>query len=209
MRVWRAWLIESAVLLALVCPGRAAERTPQEVVATLNAALLDILKHADTLGYSGRFGRLKPVMQDTFDLAFMGEKSLGLRWKTLSDADRARWVTVFGDFTVANFAANFDHYAAQRFEVLGEEQAASDTRLVRTRVLTPGTEDVAFAYRLRATGDRWAIVDVYLKGTVSELALRRSEYESALDHQGFDALVAMIRGKIAGLAAGRGKWAGM
>jgi len=191
--------------VALGGAAAAAGHSPRDVVATLNATLLDVLKHADTLGYQGRVERLKPVMQATFDLPFMAEKALGTRWKSLGEADRARWIAAFGDFTVANFAANFDHYTGQTFELLGEEPAANDTRLVRTRVVSPGERNVDFAYRLRDAGDRWAIVDVYLEGTVSELALRRSEYASALEHQGFDALVATVRRKIADLAAGRGK----
>ncbi len=209
MRRWRARLVAGGLLLALASPGRAAEHAPREVVATLNAALLDVLKHADTLGYGGRFDRLKPVMQDTFDLAFMAEKSLGPEWRRLGEADRTRWIAVFSEFTVANYAANFDHYSGQTFEVLGEEPAASETRLIRTRVVTPGADGVEFAYRLRASGGRWAIVDVYLKGTVSELALRRSDYASGLAREGFDGLVATMRGKIADLAAGRGKRQGM
>ena len=175
------------------------------MVGALNATLLDVMKHGDALGYQGRFDRLKPVMQDTFDLAFMAERSLALRWKGLSETERAQWIAVFCDFTIANYAANFDRYTGQTFELVGEEAAASGTRLVRTRVVTPGTGKVDFAYRLRAVGDRWAIVDVYLKGTVSELALRRSEYASALERQSFDALLATMRGKIADLAAGRGR----
>jgi len=206
---WRAWLVAGGVLLSLANAGRAAERAPRDVVGTLNGALLDVLKHAEALGYRGRFDRLKPVMQDTFDLPFMAEKSLGLRWKALGDADRTRWIAVFGDFTVASYAANFDHYTGQSFEVLGEEPAASGTRLVRTRVVVPGADSVDFAYRLRPTGDRWAIVDVYLKGTVSELALRRSDYASALEREGFDGLLATMHRKIADLAAGRGKREGM
>lgn len=205
MRSWGAWLVAGGVLLSVAWPGRAATRAPRDVVGTLNAALLDVLQHGETLGYQGRFDRLKPVMQETFDLAFMAEKSLAARWKNLNETDRRRWIGIFSDFTVANYAANFDHYTGQSFEVLGEQPAAGDTRLVRTRVLTPGAGQVDFAYRLRAVGNRWAIVDVYLKGTVSELALRRSEYASALEREGFEAVLATMRGKIADLAAGRGK----
>ena len=52
-------------------------------------------------------------------------------------------------------------------------------------------------------------MDVYLKGTVSELALRRSDYASALEREGFDGLLATMHRKIADLAAGRGKREGM
>jgi phospholipid transport system substrate-binding protein len=184
---------------------RAEGGEPRDVVERLDTALLDVLKRGETLGYQGRFDRLKPVMQQVFDIPLMAEKSIGLHWKKLGDADRTRWVGLFGDFMVANYAANFDRFTGQRFEVLGEEAAASDTRLVRTRVVTPGAESVELAYRLHDGGERWSIIDVYLKGTVSELALRRSDYASLLEREGFEGLLAAIRTKIAALAAGRGK----
>jgi len=46
------------------------------------------------------------------------------------------------------------------------------------------------------------IVDVYLDGTVSELALRRSEFVSIVKRQNLDALLVALDAKIAKLAAG-------
>jgi phospholipid transport system substrate-binding protein len=205
MRRWGVAVAAAGALLVVAAQARAEARSPRDVVDTLDAALLDVLKRGQALGYQGRFDRLKPVMQQSFDLAFMAEKSIGSHWKSLGDTDRAGWVALFGDFTVANYAANFDRFTGQRFEVVGEEPAASGTRLVRTRVVTPGADSVELAYRLRDSGGRWAIADVYLKGTVSELALRRSDYASVLGRDGFEGLLATIREKIADLAAGRGK----
>jgi phospholipid transport system substrate-binding protein len=202
---WKAAFAALTVLCASAGGVCAEGGGPREVVDRLDAALLEVLKGGETLGYQGRFDRLKPVMQQVFDMPFMAEKSIGLHWKKLSEADRTRWIALFADFTVANYAANFDRFTGQRFEVLDEEAAASDTRLVRTRVVTPGAESVELAYRLRDGGDRWAIVDVFLNGTVSELALRRSDYASVLEREGFEGLFASIRRKIDDLAAGRGK----
>ena len=45
----------------------------------------------------------------------------------------------------------------------------------------------------------WKVIDVYLNGNVSELALRRSEYASALKRDGFEQLLASVETKIAAL----------
>jgi phospholipid transport system substrate-binding protein len=76
---------------------------------------------------------------------------------------------------------------------------------VKTKVVSPGAEDVVLTYRLQKEAAGWRIIDVYLKGTVSELALRRSDFASTLERDGFDALATVINGKIADLAAGRAK----
>jgi phospholipid transport system substrate-binding protein len=194
-----------AGLLAVASVGRAAESTPTAVVQRFDDALLSVLKDGDKLGYSGRYQRLSQVMQETFDLDFMAEKVLGTRWNDLSEADRGRWREVFSEFTIANYAANFDRFTGQQFDIRGEEQSANGTVLVKTLVRSPGHEDVELTYRLHRVGARWRIMDVFLKGTVSELALRRSDYGSVLQRDGFDKLVDVLRSRIADLAAGRAK----
>jgi phospholipid transport system substrate-binding protein len=42
----------------------------------------------------------------------------------------------------------------------------------------------------------WRIVDIYLNGTVSELALRRSEYSALIQREGFKALLAKLDERI-------------
>jgi phospholipid transport system substrate-binding protein len=193
-----------AGILMLGGTGRAQD-SPTAVVQRFNDALLAILKDGESLGYQGRFQRLEPVMRQTFDLDLMAEKALGQHWKDVSQADQARWRALFSEFTIANYAANFDRFTGQRFEVLGEEPSVNDTKLVKTKVVAPGSEDVVLTYRLQKTGGGWRIVDVYLKGTVSELALRRADFASLFERDGFDALATVLRGKIADLAAGRAK----
>ena len=150
-------------------------------IARLDSVLEETLKHAQTLGYQGRFEKLAPAIAENFDVEFMAEKVIGKYWKPLSDADRARWVALFREFTVANYAGNFDKYSGQRFEVLSQEPDQNDTTVVHAKLIDPGGEDVELNYRLHDTPAGPRIIDVYLKGTVSELALRRSDYTSVLE----------------------------
>jgi hypothetical protein len=46
----------------------------------------------------------------------------------------------------------------------------------------------------------WKIIDVYLNGTVSELALRRSEYASLIKREGWNAVIAALDQRIQGFA---------
>jgi phospholipid transport system substrate-binding protein len=182
-------------------PGLAGTTPAAARVETLHAALLGVLKDSATLPYAARFARLAPVVQQTFDLAFMAEKCIGRSWRTLDAEDRTRWIATFTRFTTANYAGRFTGFAGQSFETLGEEPGASDTTLVRTELVNPAEENVELTYRLRKVGDDWRIIDVYLDGTVSELALRRTEYSSVLKRDGFDTLVELVDEKIAKLAA--------
>ena len=173
-------------------------------VEKLHAALLEAMRQATKLGYAGRFKLLNPVVQQTFDLPFMASKSVGRHWKELPAEDQKRWLDLFARHITANYAGQFTGYSGESFETLGEEPAIRDTRVVRTRLIRPGEDDVQLNYRLRDVDGKWRIIDIYLNGTVSELALRRSEYSSVLKREGFESLMSTINEKVHALETGEG-----
>lgn len=193
------------MILGLPAVPRADESPAAKVITQLDATLLDVMRNAATLGFQGRIDKLGPAVDAAFDLPFMAEKSLGQDWQTLSDADKQRWIKLSREFSIANFAANFDHAGEQTITLVGEEPSAAETVLVKTKINDPKGENVEMNYRLRALDGTWRIVDIYLKGTVSELALRRADYTALLEKDGFDALAKTMQRKIAELADGTAK----
>ena len=187
---------------AAAATGPASDSDPARVVGQLQDALLGVMKDAKALGYEGRYQRLEPVVHRVFDLPFMAEKSVGRHWASLGDQNQKDLVATFSRFTVANFAGRFDGYTGQSFRVIGVEPSTHGTVLVRTHLDVPKEDGVELNYRLRQVNGGWRIVDIYLNGTVSELALRRSEYSALMKREGFDALLKAVRGKIAAAEAG-------
>lgn len=176
-----------------------AASSPVPAIEAFHAGLLEIMKNAKTLGFQGRVDQLEPLMAKTFDLDFMASKTVGRHWSALSSADQKRWAETFTRFTTANYAGRFTGFTGEKFITVGVEEAAHDTRLVRTKIVVPNEEDVALDYRVIERDGRWKVIDVFLNGKVSELALRRSEYASALKRDGFEQLVASVETKIADL----------
>jgi len=178
---------------------------PTKVVDTLHENLISVMKDAKTLGYDGRFERLEPVISELFDVPFMAEKSIGRYWKTVDEENRAHLLATFERFTVANYAGRFTGYSGQSFETFREQASKYGTVLVYSRLVLGNGETVQLNYRLRpAKDDGWRIIDVLLNGTVSELALRRSEYSSLIQREGFAALMSAINKRIDDLAGGKG-----
>lgn len=198
-------MLRSFGLLAalLVAPASALdEKGSVEVVAALNQGLEEVLRQAAELDYRGRYERLDPILAAAFDFDFMARQALGRQWDDLGAEDQRRWVAAFRDLTNATYAGRFNRFSGQRFETLEESAAAHETVIVRSRVIDPAGEDVDLTYRLRQDGEQWKVIDVYLKGTVSEVALRRSEYASVLRREGFEALLAAVHRRVAALSAG-------
>jgi phospholipid transport system substrate-binding protein len=196
----------TALLLGLLLgsPLWAADEGAKAPVENLHATLIGVMKDATQLGYQGRYARIAPAVEAAFDLDFMAKFVLGPDGKDLSPADQARWRDAFERITVATYAGRFTGFGGEQFQTLGEEPAAQDTVFVKTVLDRPEpAEDVQLTYRVRKTDTGWKIVDVYNKGTVSELALRRSDYSSVLKREGFDKLLQTVDAKIADYASGK------
>jgi phospholipid transport system substrate-binding protein len=208
-----------AVTLAFGSPASAAaeegaappaldEATLREPVERLYAALLDVMKRADALGFAGRYEALEPVVRTSYDLPFMAELIVGRQWRALTPEQQQRWLDAFARFTVSTYADRFDRFSGERFEVGYVDPGTQGTALVHTTLVRSEGEPVKLDYRLRQEDGQWRIIDVYLSGTVSELALRRSEYASLMRREGFDALLDAIRKKTAAAEAGTTEKAG-
>ena len=198
-------LFLAAGLVLCLCwplpPAAAAEETPRDIVRRLNAVLLEVMQQADELGYSGRYDRLAPVLSEAFNFPLMARISVGRHWRKLEDSDRDRLVDAFGRMSIATFAARFDGYSGERFEVLGEKPAPRKAILVRNRLIKNDGEAVEINYLLKPAQGRWRVVDVFLDAIYSELAMKRSEYGSVIKNLGFDELIRSLDEKIAELAA--------
>jgi phospholipid transport system substrate-binding protein len=180
---------------------RPEDAAAAEVIRGFNDTMVSILRDAESLGYKGRFDRLRPKLDQTFDLAFMAEKALGRFWQDLSEAERTQWKATFADFMSANYASRLLKYNNQTFEVVSSQGAANDTAIIETKVSEPGNDDVQLNYRMRQTPAGWRVIDIYYNGTVSELALRRADYATVLKKDGFAGLIASVNQKIADMKA--------
>ena len=190
----------AAAALLLLAAAEAAP--PRAVIERFYAALLQSMQNAETLGFSGRYENLAPVLKDSFDLPFMVRVSVGQYWSGLDAGQQEKLADAFERFTVATYAGRFDGYSGERFEVVGEEPGPRDSMVVKTRLVKADGEPIVLDYLLRGGATGWRIVDVYLTGRYSELAVRRAEYTSVLGRKGFDALLAAIEERIAALEAG-------
>lgn len=202
-RVGRSTAAKALVaLLALVGAARAsaadavvANVAAVPVIDHFHSVLLDVMKNAVALGVDGRREKLAPVLDATYDFPAMAQRSLSSGWAKLDTSQRERFTAAFRGMTLRTYATRFDGYDGERFETLGEEPSIAGTVIVRS-VLHNSDEDIHLDYRLRSTPAGFRVIDVYLSGTVSELALRRAEYTSVLERDGFEALVSALERKV-------------
>ncbi|MFQ5533526.1 MAG: ABC transporter substrate-binding protein [Sphingomonadales bacterium] len=173
-------------------------QSPSEVIETLHEALITAMRQAQELGYDGRYELLEPTVVAAFDTFTMARVATGRgRWKKLSADQRKALRDAFTQMTVAGYAGRFNDYSGQHFEILDQQPAKRGRILLKTQLIKANGEPVAFNYLMRRKDRGWVILDIYLDGTFSELAVRRSEFGAVLKDKGYDGLLAAIAKTIA------------
>jgi ABC-type transporter MlaC component len=112
--VWKVMALGAGIGLAMLSyPVHAAPVSGGDTVQGLYEALLSTMKNGRTLGQSGRFTQLEPVIRRTFDIPLMARLSVGPSWATLTGAQRQQVMESFGRYISAIYADRFDSYAGR------------------------------------------------------------------------------------------------
>jgi phospholipid transport system substrate-binding protein len=186
-----------AVMLGLAIlpqPIYAMPSSGGDTVQGLYDALLITMKNGRTLGQSGRFAQLEPVIRKTFDVPSMARLSVGPSWAALTEAQRQQMTESFGRYISAIYLDRFNSYSGQKLQVTGEQPAAAGV-MVRSQIVKANGELVKVDYLMRRNSDAWLISDIYLDGAISEVATRRSEFAAILKSEGIDGLIAALNRK--------------
>jgi len=193
--VWKAAALAAGLGLAMLSyPAHAAPASGGDIVQGLYDALLVTMKNGRTLGQSGRFTQLEPVIRRTFDIPAMARLSVGPSWAALSEAQRQQVTDSFARYISAIYADRFDIYAGQKLQVTGEQPVPAGL-MVKSQIIKANGEPVKVDYMMRRNGEGWLISDIYLDGAISEVATRRSEFAAILKNDGVDGLIAALNRK--------------
>ena len=193
--LWKPIAIAAGLGLSmLLYPVYAASAGSGDTVQHLYDVLLSTMKNGRTLGQSGRFMQLEPVIRRSFDIASMARLAVGPLWANLTEALRRQATESFGRYISAIYADRFDNYDGQKLIVTGEQPAPSGV-MVRSQIIKADGEPVEVDYMVRLSGGGWLISDIYLDGAISEVATRRSEFAAILKKGGIDGLIAALNRK--------------
>jgi phospholipid transport system substrate-binding protein len=192
LSVWEAAKLAAVLGLALApYPAHAAPVSGGDTVKALYDTLLNTMKNGRTLGQSGRFTQLQPVICRIFDIPSMARLSVGPSWAALTDVQRQQLTETFGRYVSAVYANRFESYGEEKFQVTAEQSSPAGV-MVRSQIVKGNGEPVNVDYMMRRNGDGWLISDIYLDGAISEVATRRPEFAAILKSQGIDGLIAAL-----------------
>jgi phospholipid transport system substrate-binding protein len=191
------------VLAALPVPAlvRAQASGPIAPIQTLNQALLQAMQAGPRSPFPQRYNMLAPVIDQVFDLMTILQTSVGLAWNQLPPEQQASLSQVFRAFTICSYAANFDSYEGQRFTVLPDTRSVGNEQVVTTQIIGRGGTN-RIDYVMRPSGDGWKAVDVLLDGSISRVAVQRSDFRRLLSGGNAEPLIRSLQSKVHQLSGG-------
>ena len=158
-----------------------------------HALLIDVMQ---TARYADRLAALEPVVPGFFDIATVSRITLGRTWRDLDEARQREFRELLETLIAATYADRFDSFDGQRFERL-ESVAGRRGWVVKTQLVRANGERVNLDYYFNAG----SVFNVVADG-VSDLSLRRADYNSIIKQEGYDALIRDIEENIAGMSDG-------
>jgi phospholipid transport system substrate-binding protein len=193
-----ACLFAGAALPAGAADGQAAIAPVQELID----GLVRIMKAGPSTPFQERFGMLGPVIDRTLDLPAILQESVGSSWATLPPDQQNMLTDAFRRYTVASYVNSFDDYNGQHFDISPETRTVGSEQVVQTHVIPLQGDSHGLDYVMRHGSSGWRVVDVLADGSISRVAVQRSDFRRLLARGGAQALAESLRLKSADLSDG-------
>ncbi|OAN51343.1 organic solvent ABC transporter [Paramagnetospirillum marisnigri] len=197
-----SWVRILLLLVAVTLSAPAVAAEADGTVKGFNDQLLAVMKAGPKLGFKGRFEKFRTVVSDSYDLTTITKSMLGtVSVAKLTPDELSRLVAVYADFSAATYASQFEAWDGEAFE-LGETRPHPTTAgavVVQSWIVPKSGNATQIDYVLRPDQGRWRIIDVLFEGTVSQVAVRRSEFGAIFRDKGLAGLIEVIQGKTAAM----------
>jgi phospholipid transport system substrate-binding protein len=198
-------------MIALASVGGAFVAVPRGIadpsavapIQTLCNALIGIMKAGHSAPFQQRFTTLAPVVDQVFDLPAVLQVSVGPSWSSLPADQQSTLETAFRRYTLANYVSNFDNFTGQRFVVEPDTKSLPNgEQLAQTKIISASGESHELDYVMRNVGGRWKAVDVLADGSISRVAVQRSDFRRLVARGGAQALIESLNQKTNDLSGG-------
>lgn len=164
-------------------------------------ALYEALKSAQKAGKTAqqRATMIAPAVDHAFDLEAILRRSVGVRYNSLSPADRTRLLGSFRQFTIARYASSFKPEAQAAFTVSPQSRPnPTGGQIVDTTIGgTDGGDVTPIDYIMTNGASGWRITDVLLNAHISQVAAQRADFGGALSQGGASGLADHLDSKTA------------
>jgi phospholipid transport system substrate-binding protein len=204
--VGRRCCLRAAFAVAGAAIGvRSVKADPAAVgpIRDLCDGLIGIMRAGSRTPFTQRFQMLAPSVDRAFDLPAVLQLSVGPSWSSVPPDQQSTLLTAFRRYTVANYVNSFDNYTGQRFDIQPDSKSLPNgEQLVQTKIIPTSGDSHELDYVMRRMPAGWKAVDVLADGSISRVAVQRSDFRRLVERGGAQALIQSLNRKTSDLSGG-------
>jgi len=165
-------------------------------ITRLGSRAIDIMKSAQSTTFAQREAEFRILLEKGFDLKMISRFIIGKHWREATDEQKEAYDVVFADFITRVYAARFNSYGGETFNVIQAVNNSSDDVWVRTKInRLDGGQPISVDYRVRLIDGVYKVVDVIVEG-ISMINTHRIEFASVINKRGFDGLISELKSRL-------------
>ncbi len=191
------FLLALLISTSVTASANADGNSPGKFIEVLGQRAVNVLSDKGNVEFSKREAAFRKLLVDGFHMPTISRFVVGRYWRSANEQQRRDYKAIFVDFITRVYAARFNSYNGEIFEVVQviKEQETPDT-IVRTQIKRPsGGAPIGVDYRVRKISNSYKVVDVNVEG-ISMLHTHRVEFASVINRKGFDGFLEMLKARV-------------
>jgi phospholipid transport system substrate-binding protein len=171
-RVLGTLLVAGTASFLLALPASAAD--PGKLIESMTNEIVEIGR---TRHGADRQAAMRQVVQNNFDLPYMGRSALGSYWSQASDQQRARFLAAVEASEARTYGERLGKYASYSVTIGNVKPRATGVWIVDSRLNQSGGQPVTIQWEVHETGQGLRIGDVRVE-SISLAMIMRSDFNS-------------------------------
>ena len=187
--------------LALVgwtlAPTVQASADPQAFIQEVSSKAITEMAPAATETDKERAAKLKPLLEQYFDMPAIAKYMLGSYWRKATPEEQTEFTAVVTDFLALAYGKRFASYTGHDMDIGRVRDEGDGRSVVFSTVKLANGEPARVDWTIEAAGDSYKIADVKVEG-LSLADTHRQEFASVISKNGGSvaALIDVLKKKV-------------
>lgn len=199
MKLFRLFLISLVFVFSLqIFSNSFAGDSPKASLQTTIDSILALLRDKSFSApdkKEARREKIRALLNERFDFAEMGKRSLANHWKEITPADQKEFVSIFSDLLEASYIGKIEGYTNEKV-TYDSEKIKSEGKYgeVETSIVTEKV-DIPIDYKLINKDGKWLVYDVTIEG-VSFVSTYKGQYNEIIAKNSYAKLIEQMKDKL-------------
>lgn len=139
--------------------------------------------------------KIRALLNERFDFAEMGKRSLANHWKGRTPDEQKEFVSIFSDLLEASYIGKIEGYTDEKV-TYDSEKIKGDGKYgqVETSIVTAKV-DIPIDYKLINKDGKWLVYDVTIEG-VSFVSTYKGQYNEIIVKNSYASLIEQMKDKL-------------